>query len=106
MRTKLLWEILVPRYSTDSEEYPIAYHQKWDEHVRRIAGGVTILRTAIGHWVNPEGAIFVEEMIPVRVYCDEESIDRIIDHTIEYYDQEAVMAYEISSRVKVKRRDP
>ena len=99
-----LWEILIPRYSNEVVEYSVEYHHSWDKYVREIAGGVTILRTAKGHWVNPEGRVFQEEMIPVRVYCSEEELDRIIDHTLEYYAQEAVFAYEVSSNVKVRTR--
>lgn len=101
---KKLWEILVPQYSNDGIEYTIEYHCVWDEQIRKIAGGVTILRTAKGHWTNPAGVVFAEEMIPVRIYCTEESIDRIIKHTLDYYSQEAVFAYEISSNVKLVHR--
>ena len=100
---KRLWEILVPRYSNDNVEYDVEYHHQWDGKVREISGGLTILRTAKGHWVSEE-ELFVEEMIPVRVYCDRESIDRIIDITIGHYDQKAVMAYEVSSNVIIRMR--
>lgn len=99
-----LWEILVPRCSNKGVEYPVEYHRVWDEKVREIAGGITILRTAKGHWINPTGRIFVEEMIPVRIYCTEESIDKIIDLTMGYYEQEAVLAYEISRNVKLRHK--
>ncbi|MGV8168483.1 MAG: hypothetical protein ACP5N3_00335 [Candidatus Nanoarchaeia archaeon] len=100
-----LWEILVPRCSNEGLEYNLDYHHKWDEQVRGLAGGVTILRTAKGHWVNPQGQVFVEEMIPVRIYCNRETIDRIQDMTLEYYNQEAVFAYRVSSEVIVKHRN-
>lgn len=48
--------------------------------------------------------MFVEEMIPVRVYCTEKNIEQIIEHTMSYYNQEAVMAYQISSHVKIKHK--
>jgi hypothetical protein len=99
-----LWEILVPRCSNDGKEYDIEHHRVWDEKVRDIAGGITILRTARGQWFNPEKRLFVEEMIPVRIYCNEKSIDKIIDYTLQYYDQEAVLAYEVSSNVKIRHR--
>jgi hypothetical protein len=100
-----LWEVLVPRYSNQGAEYPIEYHKAWDEGVRQLAGGITILKTAKGHWVSPKGELFVDEMIPVRIYCDEEIIEKIIDHTLRYYEQKAVFAYELSSNVKVKHGD-
>lgn len=100
--TKTLWEILVPRFSNEKKEFPIEYHRQWDEEVRVIAGGVTILRTAKGHWINPEGKVFIEEMIPVRLYCTEDEIEKIMDYTRVYYSQEAVFAYEVSTRVKIR----
>lgn len=99
-----LWEILVPRFSNEGVEYTVEYHQQWDKLTREIAGGVTILQTAKGHWLNPERTLFVEEMIPVRVYCSRGSLDKIVDLTLDYYNQEAVLAYEISSNVVLKRR--
>lgn len=104
MINKKFWEILVPKYSNEGVEYGLDYHHQWDNQVREIAGGVTILRTAKGHWVNPEGQTFIEEMIPVRVYCTRENIEKIIDLTIQHYDQEAVLAAKISDEVIIKYR--
>jgi hypothetical protein len=38
--------------------------------------------------MNDGGILFSEEMIPVRIYCDEKSIDKIIALTMEHYQQE------------------
>ena len=102
--TKTLWEILVPRFSK-RKEYTLDHHKTQDAHVRGIARGVTILRTAKGHWVNPEGTVFVEEMIPVRIHCTKSQIEQIMDHTLAYYHQEAVFAYEVSNNVIIRRKD-
>jgi len=40
-------------------------------------------------------------MIPVRIACGEKQINEIMKITIKHYRQEAVMAYEISQKVKV-----
>ena len=104
MENNSLWEILVPKYSNEKVEYPLGHHQAWDEEVRRISEGLTILKTAKGQWISREGELFVETMIPVRIVCDEPSIDRIIDLTMQHYDQKAVLAYEISRRVKLKHK--
>ncbi|MBU0959161.1 MAG: DUF3574 domain-containing protein [Nanoarchaeota archaeon] len=97
-----LWEILVPRCANSGLEYEVGYHRQWDDRVREIARGVTILHTAKGQWRDPsDGAIFVEEMIPVRVYCTEPQIDEIMELTLKHYDQRAVMAYLVSERVKI-----
>lgn len=105
MGTKSLWEILVPRQSNEGLEFDVEHHRKWDEQVRDISGGLTILKSAKGQWVGPDGSLFLDNMIPVRVYCTEEDIDKIIDLTMNYYNQEAVLAYEISSRVKLVYRN-
>ena len=101
MTEKSLWEIFVPNYSNDKVGYSLEYHQQWDDKVREISGGLTIFKTAKGQWLNDGGTLFSEEMIPVRIYCDDDSIDRIIALTMMHYQQEAVLAYEVSSRVKL-----
>ena len=100
-----LWEILVPKYSNNNIEYPIEYHNKWDDKVKEIAGGLTILRSAKGYWTDPEGKVYKDAMIPVRIRCDEQSIDKIIDLTLTHYDQEAVLAYLVSEKVKLVHRN-
>jgi HD superfamily phosphodiesterase len=101
---KQLWEILVPRCSNTGSEYSLKHHHKWDKNVRGIAKGLTILKPAKGHWVNPDGRVFVEQMIPVRVYCTKGQIEMIIGLTMDHYDQEAVMAYLVSKNVILRHR--
>lgn len=100
-----LWEILIPKFSNQGLEYSLKYHQEWDKKVRQMAGGLTIMKTAKGHWINPSGNLFVEEMIPVRVSCAEQDIDSVIQKTINHYDQEAILAYELSSNVKLRYKE-
>ena len=99
-----LWEILVPRAFNDCAEIPLSHHQLWDEKVRKIAGGLTILKPAKGIWESPSGEIFHEAMIPVRIVCTEDQIQKIIDETIHHYNQLAVMAYRISEHVIIRHR--
>ena len=102
---KSLWEILIPRFSNDYEEFRLEFHKKWDEKVREISGGLTILRTTKGYWMNPKNKLFVDEMIPVRIYCSEEEMDKIMNYTLNYYNQEAVMSYIISNKVKILNKN-
>ena len=102
---KSFWEILVPSQSNEGLEYCISHHQEWDRKVRELSGGLTILKTTKGQWISPDGKIFHERMIPVRIYCSDSQIEKIIDLTIEHYDQEAVLAYELSSNVKLVYRN-
>ncbi len=99
-----LWEILVPRALNGGEEIPVSYHQAWDKRVREIAGGLTILKSARGIWESPTGEIFQEAMIPVRIACSEVQIRQIANLTMDYYDQEAVMAYRVSDLVIIQHK--
>jgi len=102
---KNLWEILVPDCSNEGIQYELDHHREWDEKVRSISGGLTILKTAKGQWTSPDGKIFFDNMIPVRIFCDESDLDEIIALTLHHYDQKAVLAYEVSSNVKLVYRD-
>ena len=100
-----MWEILVPASSNENGRFSYEYHKEWDEFVKKIAGGITINKTAKGEWVSPNGTLFKDKVIPVRIMCTEDEIEKIIDFTIAHYDQEAVLAYEVSNHVKLKYRD-
>lgn len=100
-----LWEILVPTVipNTDGTRfYRTRYHKVWDEKVRAITGGLTIMPPVKGQWVSPDGGLFLERMIPVRIVATDEQIDKIVDMTLEYYSQEAVLCYLISTHVILK----
>lgn len=87
---------------TRANSYKTRYHRVWDEKVRAITGGLTILTPAKGQWVSPEGELFVERMIPVRIVASREEIEQVIDMTITYYDQLAVLCYKVSDEVILK----
>lgn len=103
--SKKLYEILVPTTRNDGRPIRTRYHRIWDEKIIEISGGMTILTPAKGRWVSPSNEMFRERMIPVRIICDESAIVEIIDFTIDYYEQEAVLAYIISENVILKHRD-
>lgn len=109
-----MWEILVPTEKrvvpadlpADSKAryYTTRYHQVWDEKVRKVTGGLTILQPVKGQWVSPNNELFKERMIPVRLMATEEQISQIIDLTMQYYDQLAVMCYRVSDTVILRYR--
>ena len=102
---KSMWEILVPTVvpNTNSEKFfKTRYHRVWDNKVRLITGGLTIMPPAKGQWVSPHGTIFEERMIPVRIVASRHEIEKVIDMTLEYYSQEAVLCYKISDEVIFK----
>lgn len=57
---------------------------------------------ARGQWVCPDGILFAERMIPVRIMADEQDMELIADMTANYYQQKAIMYYQISNKVTVK----
>ena len=96
---KGLWEILVPTTRNDGRPFHTRYHRVWDREVERISGGMTLMPVANGRWTAPDGTRYAERMIPVRILATRDEMSRIVDYTIRYYEQLAVLAYEISSNV-------
>ena len=102
--SKELWEILVPASNNKDKAFTYEHHKAWDEFVKNLTGGVTIMKTAKGQWVSPEGELYIDRVIPCRIVCNEEQISEIVDFTIEHYDQEAVLAYRISTNVILRHK--
>lgn len=100
---KNIYEILVPA-SNRKEKFSYEHHKVWDSFVTSVAGGVTINKSAKGEWYSPEGELYRDRMIPCKIACTREQLDRIIDFTIKHYEQEAVMAYLISNEVIIKHK--
>lgn len=101
-----LYEILVPTVRNDGRPIRTRFHRVWDAQVREITGGLTILMPAKGQWLAPDGKLFVERMIPVRIACDDTQIQTIADMTARYYEQLAVMFYRVADIVTIKHYDP
>lgn len=102
---RTLWEILVPTIRNDGRPIRTRFHRVWDEKIREISGGLTILNVTKGQWMNPDNKLFIERMIPVRILATEEEMNKIINMTMSYYDQEAILAYEVSRNVKLVYND-
>ena len=101
-----LYEILIPTITPAGKPVRTRFHKVWDAKVREIAKGLTILTPTRGQWVAPDGELFLERMIPVRISCTEEQIHAIADMSAVYYKQLAMFFYEISSNVFLKHYDP
>lgn len=97
-----LWEILVPTIRPDGKPYTTRFHRTWDERVRKITGGLTVLQPVKGQWVSQAGGLFMERMIPVRIACTEAQIEQIADLVAKQYEQLAVMWYRVSDKVRIK----
>jgi hypothetical protein len=96
-----MWTILVPTVSNDGKPYRTRYHRVWDTKVRAITNGLTIMPPTKGQWVCPEGRLYAERMIPVMFAATEAECEEIMKMTKGYYDQLAVMAWEVSTKVKL-----
>jgi len=99
--TDSLWEILVPTVRNDGRPFRLRYHRVWDEKVKTISGGLTVVTPVKGTWVSDESETFKERMIPVRIMCSRDEILEIAEMTKKYYEQLAVMVYRISQEVYI-----
>jgi hypothetical protein len=101
-----LWLILVPTQKNNPQGknkfYSLRYHRLWDEKVRAISGGLTILTPAKGSWISKEGQLYQERMIPVQIACTREQIEEISDITAKHYLQHAIFFYLVSNEVVIK----
>lgn len=93
------WEILVPTTLNCGKPIRTRQHREWDSRIRRISNGLTIMKPAIGQWINPEGKLFQERMIPVRIIATKKQMEKIVKITLSFYEQEVVLAYKISSDI-------
>jgi len=100
-----LWEILVPASNNKDLKFTYEHHKEWDAFVKKLSGGITIMKTAKGEWVSPDGKLYIDRVIPCRIICSEEHINKIVDFTIDHYKQEAVLAYRISKRVVLRYKE-
>lgn len=98
----IFWEIFVPTQFNNGKPIRTRYHRVWDSKVRAITGGLTIIPPVKGQWIAMDGTLFKERMIPVRIACTEEQIERIADMTAKYYEQLAIMYYLISDKIIIK----
>lgn len=105
MENRSLFEILVPCNWNGGRPVRTRHHKEWDKRVRKISGGLTILKPGKGQWVH-EGSLYEDRVIPVRIFCTDEQIKRIADITIEHYEQEAVMYYPIAPWAMIQMATP
>lgn len=100
-----LWEVLVPTISNEGVPFRTRFHRIWDAKVYKITGGMTIHMPTKGRWVAPDGTLFAERMIPVRIACNREQIVEILKMTMEFYGQLAVMGFKVSEDVIILNKE-
>lgn len=99
--TLRLYEILVPCQTNEGKPIRTKQHQEWDNRVRRISGGLTVMPPSKGQWVY-EGKLFAERMIPVRIMCTDAQMKEIVAMTANFYGQLAIMYYVVSNNVIIQ----
>ena len=98
-----LWQIMVPCNWNDGRPVRTRHHKAWDEKVRNITKGLTILPPGKGQWVDPsDGVLYVDRVIPVNIIATEEQMERISDITMKHYEQLAVMYFKLSEQAIIK----
>lgn len=99
-----LYEIMVPCIMR-GKPVRTRHHRVWDKYVYGITGGLTILRPSVGKWISPTQELYEERVIPVRIACTAEQMDKIARYTLNHYDQEAVLFYKLTSDVTILYRE-
>lgn len=97
---------MVPCYWNNGKPVRKRHHQEWDKVVRKIAGGLTIYKPAVGQWVDDTTEdLYSERVIPVRIACTENQIKQIAQFSLRHYKQLAVMVYVVSEKVLIIKPD-
>lgn len=100
-----LWQILVPCNWNDGRPVKTRHHKAWDEKVRKITKGLTILPPGKGQWVDPsDDKLYIDRVIPVNLIATEKEMDKISDITLKHYNQLAVMYFKLSDQAIIKCR--
>jgi hypothetical protein len=98
---KKLFEILVPTiYGDTLKPIRTRHHKNWDAFVRKVSSGLTLMTPAKGQWVF-ENNLFEERVIPVRIFCNDEDMEKIVEFSFSHYRQKAIMYYVISTECKI-----
>ncbi len=98
---KKLFEFLVPtKYGDTVKPIRTRHHKRWDEFVRKVSGGLTLMTPAKGQWVF-DNSLYEERVIPVRILCTDADIEKIAAFSLKHYRQKAVMYYVLSNECKI-----
>ena len=97
MKILNMYEIIVPSV----KDFTI--HNEWDEKVSRLIGGLTILDRVKGAWLDPsDNSIVKEYVIQVKIACEPQYVEKIMDLTAKHYNQRSIMCRHIPGEVYIK----
>jgi len=98
---KSLYEILIPVVANDGQTFCAEHNECWRKMVRGLCNGLTVFQQVSGEWVSPNGQLFAEQMVPVRVLATANDIKRISDYSAKHYQQEAIMFHKVTDHVSI-----
>jgi hypothetical protein len=82
----------------------LEFHQKWDDKIHKITGGLTICNPAKGKWIDND-TLYEDTMIPCRIVCQPKQFEEILQITLDHYkDEKAILGYRISNEVFLLQR--
>lgn len=94
---KMMWKIFVPKRNNRGKRFRIVHHKRWDEHVCKIAGGLTICESISGRYM--EHSIMSDDNIVVMICATEAEMVKIHNFTAIHYSQKAILSYVVSDHI-------
>lgn len=94
-----LYEILIPVYYNDGDAIPSKVITEWTDFTIKLAGGLTRFPEVIGSWRSQNGKVYTEYMVPFRVACKKEDMEKLAELALRLFKQEAIMITEVSNNV-------
>lgn len=93
MRSKALWEILIPLCNNEGTYFLEEHHAVWKREIIELSKGLTVLACATGYWLNLNNP---EPMLPVRFIATKTEAKRVMEFTQGHYRQQVVLCYKIA----------
>jgi hypothetical protein len=93
MRSKALWEILIPVCNNEGTYFLEMHHTVWKREILALSKGLTVLACATGYWLDLD---YPEPMMPVRFIATKPEAKRVMEFTQGHYRQQAVLCYKIA----------
>lgn len=107
---KKLFEIIVPKYRDNQDgTFNVVSQDTFDalfQYCVELSGGLTVLPESQGMWVNPDGKLVSEPVIPVRVIVTAEQALSIAKLVAIEFNQKEVLVYEVSNGIILVPNEP